>query len=139
MKALKINVDFKTGKRAGGIDPKSPNFRGHSTWQDFDAGTEVRLVLDENVEKYRNVAGITVLDTEADIEAELDANFKPKVVYKITNPALMSYSLSKLNIDLSGLLKDASDQDELAFLYAANVKGIQKITKTRESASSVKG
>ena len=137
MKALKIKVDFKTGIRAGGINPKSKNFRGHSSWQDLDNGWEVRLVLDEDVDKYRRTSGVTVLEDEAAIEAELSANFAPKVMYKVTTEALLSLSISQINPDLSAMKKNCTRQEELEFLYNAGIRGIERIVRDRKSVKQL--
>jgi hypothetical protein len=139
MKAIKIKVDFESGKRAGGINPRSKNLRGSSSWQDTDAGWEIRMVLDENVERYRNVTGVTVLEDEAAIEAELAASFPSKTLYKVTNEALLSLSLQQLNPDLSDLPQEATHDEELAFLYAAGAKGIGRIVRARATAKRVAG
>jgi len=59
--ALKIKVDFKSGKRAGGINPRDPNL--YTLAQNLEDGYEIRLVLDDkDIEQYRNVPGIEVIE-----------------------------------------------------------------------------
>ncbi|GAI95288.1 unnamed protein product, partial [marine sediment metagenome] len=64
MKALLIEVDFSTGRRAGGIHTKNnPNLMCHG-WQDLESipGREIRLVMDGDTKPYESIKGITILD-----------------------------------------------------------------------------
>lgn len=139
MKAIKIKVDFKSGKRAGGIDPRSKNLKGHPTWQDAEAGIEIRSVLDGAVDRYRNVKGVTVLEGEAEIAAELAKSFPAKVMWKVTNEPLLSLSLQQINPNLSKLSQDATHDEELEFLYNAGCKGIGRIVRETATPKRVFG
>lgn len=139
MKAIKIKVDFETGKRAGGINPRSANLKGHPTWQDTDGGWEIRSVLDSAIDRYRNLKGVTVLEDEAEITAELAKSFPPKVMWKVTNEQLLSLSLQQINPDLSALGQDATHDEELEFLYNAGCKGIGRIVRETETPKRVFG
>ena len=137
MKAVKLRVDFATGKRAGNVNPKSTNNRCCSTWQDLENGFEMRLVPDDEAEKLRGAEGVTVFDSAEDAEAELAKSFPEKVSWKVTNEALLVYSLQQLKPDLSRLSRDATADEELEFLHKAGVHGIKKITKTRTKAKDM--
>jgi len=137
MKALKIKVDFKTGKRAGGIDPRSKNLRGHPTWQCTKTGWEIRAVLDGDVEKYRGLEGVEILEGEAAIQAALKATCPARVLWKVTNDALLKRSLQQITPDLSGLSQDATPEEELEFLYKAGCKGIGRISRETEPVETV--
>ncbi|GAJ03214.1 unnamed protein product, partial [marine sediment metagenome] len=76
MKALLIEVDFSTGRRAGGIKTKNnANLMCHG-WQDLASipGLEIRLVMDGNTQPYENIPGITILKGKAAINEAIQAN-----------------------------------------------------------------
>ena len=59
--ALKIKVNFQTGERAGGIDPRDPGL--YCLAQNIEDGYEIRLVLDDrNIDIYRNIEGVEVIE-----------------------------------------------------------------------------
>lgn len=59
--ALKIKVDFKSGERAGGINPRDPGL--YCLAQNLEDGWEIRLVLDDrDISVYRDVEGIEVIE-----------------------------------------------------------------------------
>ena len=65
--ALKIKVDFETGERAGGIDPRDPNL--YCLAQNIEDGYEIRLVLDDrDISMYQGVEGIEVIEGIENIE-----------------------------------------------------------------------
>lgn len=137
MKALLIKVEFSSGQRAGGINPRSKKLRCDPSWQDLKGGWEIRCTDDDaEIEKYRGVAGVTVLEDEAAIQAQL-ASFPPKVLYKVISEPLMALSLQQVNPDLSALSQDATHEETLAFLHAAGVKGIRRITREVASPNRV--
>lgn len=82
MKALLIEWDPSTGKRAGNINPKDPNLRC-SGWQNMDVtpAIELRLVEDGEIGRYNTTApGVTVLLNKEEINSAIDDNFPSKVV-----------------------------------------------------------
>jgi len=147
MKALLIDVNFTTGERAGGINPRrNKNMPCHPAWQDTDAGKEIRLVLDGNVEPYRNVEGITVLEGEKAIEAALAKHFPEKEAYKVTDPDLKRLSIEQAvaagKLDTTSLPRDSVEkQDEQARLKqlyeVAETRGITKLVKKRPKPREV--
>ena len=61
--ALRIKVDFESGERAGGIDPRDPNLYCHPSWQNLDDGYEIRLVLDDrDISIYQNIEGVEIIE-----------------------------------------------------------------------------
>ena len=141
MKALLIDVNFTTGERAGGINPhRNKNLPCHPAWQDTDAGKEMRLVLDGDVEPYRGVNGVTILEGEAKIEAALEQHFPEKAVYKITDPDLKRLSIESAvkagKLDIANLPRDSvetqGEQARLKALYEIpDTRGITKLVKKR--------
>jgi len=82
MKALLIEWDPSTGKRAGNINPRDQNLRCNG-WQNMDVtpAIELRLVEDErNLSKYKNIDGVTVIEGQDQINAAIDANFPSKIM-----------------------------------------------------------
>ena len=101
MKALLIEVDFRTGRRAGGIGTKNnSNLMCHG-WQDLDAGLEIRLVMDGNTTPYENIQGITILNSKAEINAAIDANIPTQ--YAVKSEALLIADMKERNIPLRSL------------------------------------
>lgn len=81
MKALLIEWDPNTGKRAGDINPKDPALRCNG-WQNMDVvpAVELRLVEDErDMAQYKEVSSVTVLSGRDEINATIDNNFPSKV------------------------------------------------------------
>lgn len=73
MRAIKIQVNFNTGERAGGIDPRDENLQayGGSKWQKMEGTNnyEIRLVQDDrDLSQYESVDGVTVLRGRQEIE-----------------------------------------------------------------------
>ena len=81
MKALLIEFDLGTGRRAGGISPKDPGLRCHA-WQNLDSAPakEIRLIEDErDVKQYENIKGVTVLNTDDEIEEAIEKIVPEKI------------------------------------------------------------
>ena len=100
MKALLIEVDFTTGKRAGGIQTKNnPNLMCHG-WQNLDSepGLEIRLVEDGNTTPYENIPGITILKGKAEINTTIDANIPTK--YTVKDESLLLAHLKERGVSL---------------------------------------
>jgi hypothetical protein len=143
MKALLIDVNFTTGERAGGRFKKSRNTPCTPTWQTNPPrgkGKEIRLVLDENVDPYRGVEGITVLEDEAEIEAALAANF-PEVEYgKVTNETLYRASLDDAvkrgSIAVRELPADSREQLKV-LADRPDIRGLEKRVMRRATCREV--
>ncbi|MBA7711837.1 hypothetical protein ES703_120803 [subsurface metagenome] len=103
MKALLIEVDFSTGRRAGGIQTKNnPNLMCHG-WQDLKStpGREIRLVMDGDTKPYEGIKGITILDGEAAINEAIQANIPTK--YGVKDKELLLAHLKEKGISLDTL------------------------------------
>ena len=121
MKALLIEVDFSTGKRAGGIKTKNnPNLMCHG-WQDTDAGLEIRLVMDEDTKPYENILGITILNGEKAINKAITANIPIK--YAVKDKGLLLAHLKEKGVSLD-VFAGKSLQDAAKELYAQGLAGI---------------
>ena len=121
MKALLIEVDFSTGRRAGGIKTKNnPNLMCHG-WQDTDAGLEIRLVMDGNTKPYENISGITILDGEKAINKAITANIPVK--YAVKDKELLLAHLKEKGVSLD-IFAGKSLQDAAKELYARGLAGI---------------
>lgn len=119
MKALRIQVDFTSGRRAGGLDPR--RLRGHPSWQSTDLGIEVRAIPEDTAEQYVAIEGVTVLNNRDAIVAVLDEIADHR--YRITNNELMLESVRQKGIDLSDI--DNRDQADLArILFERGALGI---------------
>lgn len=80
-KALLIEWNPSSGKRAGNINPRDVNLRCNS-WQNMDVtpALELRLVEDDrDVSKYKGIEGVTILYGTDQINAAIDTNFPPKI------------------------------------------------------------
>ena len=127
LKALLIEWNPHTGKRAGGINPRDKNLRCNG-WQNMDVSPaiELRLVEDNgDLGQYRGVTGVTMLDTAEDINAAIDANFPSKIV--VEDELLYSAHFkskvneNKINID------DLSDEMNSRLIQLKNVYGVKGI------------
>ncbi len=80
-KALLIEWDPNTGKRAGNINPRDTNLPCYG-WQNMDVepAIELRLVTDGKIGKYNTtVSGITLLSGKDEINIAIDNNFPIKI------------------------------------------------------------
>ncbi len=120
MKALLIEVDFATGKRAGGITVKNnPNL--WCVGQDLEGGKEIRLVKDDKTEDYENIDGITILDGKVAINAAIDANIPSQ--YAVKSEALLIADMQERNIPLSTLV--GKDHKQIAgYAFAQKLAGV---------------
>lgn len=144
MKAIKIKVNFATGKRAGNLQPKgNRNLPCHSTWQCTEKGWEIRPVLDGNTKPYENIEGITILNGREEIEAALNEVCKEHGTYKISNEIIMNVDLTtKIQADpsfLDDMKQEFDKKSELHYLYSKGVKGISYEIRKRASIEEVFG
>ncbi len=132
MKALKIRVDWETGKRAGNINVRE--FPYPAIYQDLEGEYEIRLVPDEVAERYRNVEGITILEGKQILD-ELERMIKPRYVIPAGFEGIVIKDIEDKmtgNIVFIGcydkVVKEVELGDDLLeFLYEAGVIGIRKI------------
>ncbi len=123
MKALLIEVDFRTGKRAGNVNPKDPNLQCYG-WQDLESkpGREIRIVEDgRDLSQYKDVAGVTILDGETTINEAITANIPVK--YAVKDKELLLAHLKEKGISLD-IFAGKSLQDAAKELYAQGLAGI---------------
>jgi len=122
---LKIKVDFETGERSGNIDPRDPGLKTHPTWQNVDDGWEVRVIEDDrDINIYRNVDGIEVLEGEAAIEAAIASIHKER--YAIKNEQLLVESIRQKGIDITDLIPDLGHEEIAKRLYQRGAIGVVK-------------
>ncbi len=121
MRALLVEVDFSTGKRAGNINPRDADMPCHG-WQNLDEGLEIRLVEDNrDLSQYETATGITVLgDTEA-INKAIIANFPTK--YIIKDKELLLAHLKEKGISLD-IFTGKSMDDVAEELFKQGLAGI---------------
>ena len=132
MKALLIEWDPSTGKRAGNINPKDQNLRC-SGWQNMDISPaiELRLVEDDrDLSEYECATnpGVTVLKGKDEINAAIDANFPPKIVIEdqLMYEEHVKEQIGEKKIKISDLPDDRTKRlKKLKDKYG--IKGIKKI------------
>lgn len=123
VKALLIEVDFSTGRRAGGIKTKNnPNLMCHG-WQDLDKGLEIRLVMDGNTKPYENIPGITILNGKAAINQAIQANIPTK--YAVKDKELLLAHLKEKGISLNTLAGKTLDEAAKE-LFSQGLAGIKE-------------
>nr|QBN22361.1 hypothetical protein [uncultured archaeon] len=125
MKGLLIDVDFNTRERAGGIDPNDPGLECRA-WQNLDTGKEIRIIKDDrDVTQYEGIDGITVLNSDAEINNAIDNNVPTR--YSVDEDAIFKKSIDQKGLDLDNFPNDT--QQMLEQLYENHgVKGISKST-----------
>ena len=130
MKAIQIYFDMTTGKRPGDIDVRGDNnlWCGPG-WQCLDTNREIRLVVDGDISKYKNNEDIIILNNEQEITDALNIMCPPTDTYKISNKMIVDAELRNRHIDFSTLSQEATEDEELAFLYTHGIRGILKKTK----------
>lgn len=138
MKALRIQVDFTTGKRAGGIRPKrDKNLPCNTLWQNTGQGVEIRLVKDGDVSKYEGVEGVKILDGEVAIDAAVQ-ELQQGPQYLITNEALLVESIKQKNITIADISPELDAPALAKELYGRGALGITK-TDTRPPTAKEMG
>lgn len=82
MKALLIEWNQSTGKRAGNINPKKDQNLICRNWQNMEVtpAIELRTVEDDrDMSQYKGVPGITILIGKEAINNAIDTNFTSKI------------------------------------------------------------
>ena len=127
MKALLIEWDPNTGKRAGNINPRDPNLLCHG-WQNMNIkpAIELRLVTDGEIERYNTTApGVTVLSGKDKINTAINANFPVKISIEdeLTYSEHFKEKVRDNKIDINKLPDDRMERlKELKNVY--KIKGI---------------
>ena len=123
MRALLIEFDLRTGKRAGDINPRDPKLLCHG-WQDLESepAIEIRLVEDDrDLVGYGGVAGVTVLDGAVAINEAIIANIPVK--YAVKDKELLLAHLREKGISLNTLAGKTLDKAAKE-LFAKGLAGI---------------
>lgn len=136
MKALRITFDPATGRRAGGIVPRSEvwkGLRGNREWQNLDEGVEVRLVEDESVLDNIDLddPDVTLLEGEQAISDAINGlDVTPEEQYAIASEALVAESVRQRGLDLTEAVDAEGDPlqgPELAkWLHERGVVGVNR-------------
>lgn len=125
MRALLIEFDQRTGKRAGNINPKDPKLQCHG-WQDLEhePAIEIRLVEDDrDLSVYEGVAGVAVLEGKTAINKAIIANIPTR--YAVKDKELLLAHLKDKGISLDTLAGKTLDGAARG-LYAQGLAGIVK-------------
>jgi len=126
MKALLIEVDFETGKRAGNINPRDPGLHCRG-WQRLDSkpGLEIRLVEDDrDISQYAGVPGVTVLEGTDAINAAIQNKFPP--TYTVVDSALLLAHLRERGVSLD-IFAGKALNDDAEELFKQGFAGIAKV------------
>jgi len=129
--ALVIKFDPRTGYRPIlGIAPRHTDraLFCMPMWQDPRRGIEVRLILDErDIEQYRNIPGVEVVEGKEAINAKVRELFKPR--YSIASPELFRISMERMLADgrlSEGERKGLSPEEQLKLCYERGALGMRK-------------
>ena len=125
-KALLIEFDLSTGKRAGDIRPKDKNLPCHG-WQDLESepAREIRVIEDDrDMSQYEGISGVTILNGETEINQAIN-NIVPER-YFVQDEQLFLEHLRQRNINLD----DYGGQSQQAIMQSLHEKGIVGISKT---------
>jgi len=123
MRALLIEFDLTTGKRAGNINPKDPNLPCHG-WQNLERepAIEIRLVEDDrDLSSLAGVAGVTILEGRDAINQAITANIPIRYAVKDKELCLAHMRAKGISLDtLAGKTLDEAAKD----LFAQGIAGI---------------
>lgn len=125
MKALLIEFDLRTGKRAGNINPRDPALPCHG-WQNLNSSPalEIRVVTDErDLSKYRGTKGVTVLDGKDEINAAIQANVPPR--YMIFDMQLLIEHAKTKGIPFDSLA-GKSGKEIAAYAFKNGLAGVKE-------------
>jgi len=131
MVALVIKFDPQTGYRPiPGIAPRHTDRALYCMpmWQDLDRGIEMRLILDDrDVEQYRGVEGVEVVEGKTAINAKVRELFKPR--YSVANPDLFRVSVERMLADgrlREEELKPLKPEEQLELCYKRGALGMRQ-------------
>lgn len=150
--ALKVRVDFSTGWRAGGVDPRDPNLVCLG-WQNLEDGWEIRLIvnedkIDEYIEKYSGKDGVEIIEGVENIDKAIDEIIpqEKQVIYDAYMPELLTASVIAKHLDPNDPFNvneipnpdpadvsiEESRRKVLEYLMNQGVKGIRPVRKIRK-------
>lgn len=130
MRALLIEFDLQTGKRAGGIDPRDPGLICYG-WQNLERipAIEIRLVADDrDISKYEGIPGVKVLHDDGEIDKAIEDNTSP--LYGIQNETTFRMHCEQRRINLDSYAGKTM-QEILADLHAKGIAGIGKTERLK--------
>jgi len=123
MRALLIEFDLATGKRAGDINPKDPALPCYG-WQNLERepAIEIRLVEDDrDLSSLEGVAGVTILEGRDAINQAIIANIPTRYAVKDRELCLAHMREKGISLDtLAGRTLNEVAKD----LFAQGVAGI---------------
>jgi len=127
--ALEIDVDFNTGARAGDVDPRDRNLACPG-WQNIDLGKEIRLiineaVIDEYIDRYTGVPGITILEGKDTINARVLTLVPTR--YAVVVPPLLETSITIKRIRIDDIPPETPPNEQVRIVYERGGLGIRKI------------
>lgn len=111
MKGLLIEFNIRTGRRAGGINPKEDKALLCHGWQDLESipAKEIRVIEDDrDVSQYEGIEGVTVLHSDEEIEKAIEELVPKK--YAIVDETLYQSSLQEKGIKLTELKEKTRDK-----------------------------
>lgn len=124
-KALLIEFDLNSGKRAGDINPNDPKLQCYG-WQDLESvpAKEIRLVEDDrDLSQYEGVPGVAILHGEEEINQVISAMVPER--FFVQDEKLFLEHLRQKSIALD----DYRGQNQQAILRDLHGKGIVGINK----------
>lgn len=122
MKALLIEFDVNTGKRAGGIDPNDPKLQCYG-WQNLEVTPqlEIRVIEDDrDVSQYQGINGVSILKNKTQINKSIDEVIP--IRYGIADQVLFIEHLRQRKINLDDI--PGKRQEALKNLLEQGIKGI---------------
>lgn len=125
MKALLIEFNRSTGKRAGNISPIDPNLRCQG-WQklDVEPALEIRLITDDrDVSQYEGIEGVTILEDKKAINNAIDELQLER--YSIDNEILFRLDVDEKKISMKAY-SGWKSKDVLKDLHNKKTLGIRK-------------
>lgn len=126
-RALLIEVDYQTGRRAGGINPSDPELQCYG-WQNTPnqegEDLEIRLIEDDrDISQYEGVDGITILEGREEINEAIKEIVPP--AYSVVNRELYEMTKEETDIDINEIPERRSDM--IKFFYERDdIRGIEK-------------
>ena len=126
MRALLIRVNYRTGTRAGGVDPKDNNLQSYG-WQSLPRepgeDVEIRIVEDDrDLDRFEDEPGVKVLEGAEAIDTAIDEYIPPK--YQIGDREDVREWARREDVDLNEF-PDANP-DRARELYEAGADTVTK-------------
>lgn len=109
-RALLIEFDLNTGKRAGDINPRDRGLPCHG-WQNLEVtpAIEIRLISDDrDISQYDGIRGVIILDGKTAINQAIQANIPSR--YKVISETILLEAIKEKGLkiaDLKGMRIDA--------------------------------